>query len=46
MQFCCSIEKADSQQPAADNYQKSPFAALIRFAGRPGKERTGHGCAL
>ena len=20
------------------------FAALIRFAGRPGKERTGHGC--
>ena len=21
------------------------FAALIRFAGRPGKERTGHGCA-
>jgi len=21
---------------------KSPFAALIRSAGRPGKERTGH----
>jgi len=24
---------------------KSPFAALIRIAGRPGKERTRHGCA-
>jgi hypothetical protein len=24
---------------------KSPFAALIRFAGRPGKERTRQGCA-
>ena len=39
--------KADSQQPTAKSKSASMafLAALRRFAGRPGKERTRHGCA-
>jgi len=38
-------EEAKMKNRENDKNSNPPLPPLIRFAGRPGKERTGHGCA-